>query len=180
MNIYLIRHGEAAARWSQSRDPSLSQTGREQAAALCKHFADKAPMHIISSPLLRAQETAVPLASMWQVDVRIDESFRELPSLVSFEERAVWLKNVMRRTWDEVDDALIEWREAAWRSITSLNVDTVIFSHFMVINAIVGRLTGDERLVSFEPDYVSVTQLVGPGDGLELAALGEELETFVS
>ena len=117
---------------------------------------------------------------MWQVDVRIDESFRELPSLVSFEERAVGLKKVMRRTWDEVDDALIEWREAAWRSITSLNVDTVIFSHFMVINAIVGRLTGDERLVSFEPDYVSVTQLVGPGDGLELAALGEELETFVS
>ena len=179
MNVYLIRHGEAAARWSQSSDAGLSQRGREQATALRKYFADKAPMNIVSSPLMRAQETAAPLASMWQVDVRIDESFRELPSLVSFEERAAWLKNIMQRTWDEVDAGLIEWGEAAWGSITSLDVDTVIFSHFMVINAVVSRLTGDMRLVSFEPDYVSVTQLVGAEDGLELFSLGKELETFV-
>ena len=44
---------------------------------------------------------------MWNVDVRIEDSFRELPSLVAFEERVVWLKAVMQRTWDEVDDALV-------------------------------------------------------------------------
>ena len=136
-------------------------------------------MNIVSSPLLRAQETAAPLASMWNVDVRIEDSFRELPSLVAFEERVVWLKAVMQRTWDEVDDALVEWRDVAWRSITALDVDTVIVSHFMVINAIVSRLNGDERLVSFEPDYVSVTQLTGRGNGLELVALGKQLGTFV-
>ena len=136
-------------------------------------------MNIVSSPLLRAQETAAPLASMWEVDVRIDDSFRELPSLVSFEERVAWLKDVMQRTWDEVDDALVEWRDAAWWSITALEVDTVIVSHFMVINAILSRLNSDDRLVSFEPDYVSVTQLAGQEKGIELVALRKELETFV-
>jgi broad specificity phosphatase PhoE len=179
MNIYLVRHGEAAARWSQSRDAGLSPTGRDQAASLCERFAAEAPMRVVSSPLLRAQETAAPLASMWQVDVRIDPSYRELPPLVSFEERRAWLEVVMQRTWGEVDDALLEWRDAAWRSITSIDADTVIFSHFMVINAILSRLTGNERLVSFEPDYVSVTQLAGQGNALQLVGLGEELETTV-
>lgn len=49
----------------------------------------------------------------------------------------------------------------------------------MVINAILSRLKGDERLVSFEPDYVSITQLASQGNELELVALGKELETFV-
>lgn len=136
-------------------------------------------MTVVSSPLLRARETAAPLAAMWEVDVRIDDSYRELPSLVSFEERVAWLRDVMQRTWDEVDDALVEWREDAWRSLKAIDTDTMIVSHFMVINAILSRLTDDERVVSFEPDYVSVTQLIRLGHRFELVELGKELETFV-
>ena len=98
MKLYLVRHGEAAARWSQSRDPGLSERGRQQARSICERFREYAPMSVVTSPLLRAQETAAPLAAMWGVDVRADDAYRELPSLVSFEERAAWLKRVMRGT----------------------------------------------------------------------------------
>ncbi len=179
MKLYLVRHGEAAARWSQSRDPGLSERGRQQAYSICGRFRGHAPMSVVASPLLRAQETAAPLAAMWGVDVQRDDAYRELPSLVSFEERAAWLKRVMRGTWDEVDEALVNWRDDAWRAFTSIDTDAVVFSHFMVINAILSRLNGDDRLVSFEPDYISVTAFASSDDGVELIELGKALETVV-
>jgi len=39
MDIFLVRHGEAAASWGESPDPGLSELGRRQAevaAALLK------------------------------------------------------------------------------------------------------------------------------------------------
>jgi len=179
MDIYLIRHGEAAARWSQSRDAPLSEIGRKQAQSVCGYFNENRPMTIVSSPLLRAQETAVPLASFWGVEVETDDSFCELPSLVAFEERVLWLKEIMQRTWDQVDGALMEWREAAWRAVNSLDSDTVIFSHFMVINAILSMIIDSQRVVVFEPDYVSITRLIDRGNGIELFDLGKELDTTV-
>lgn len=179
MKLYLVRHGEAAARWSQSRDPGLSECGRQQARSICERFCDHTPMKVVTSPLLRARETAAPLAAMWGVDVRADDAYRELPSLVSFEERAAWLKRVMQGTWDEVDEALVNWRDIAWCAFKSIDTDAIVFSHFMLINAILGRLTGDDRLVSFEPDYISVTAFAVGDDGVELIELGKALETVV-
>ena len=179
MNIYLIRHGEAAARWSESSDAPLSELGRKQAWAVRGYFDENKPMMIVSSPLLRAQETAAPLASFWGIEFETDDNFRELPSLVSFEERVEWLKEVMQRTWDQVDDALIEWRGAVWRAVSSLGSDTVIFSHFMVINAVLSMVTDSIRVVGFEPDYASITRLTDRGNGIELSELGKGLNTTV-
>ena len=88
IDIQLIRHGEAAARWDTARDPPLSEQGRGQAETLVASFAHIAPRRILTSPQLRAQETAHPLAQSWHAPVNIADEVRELPSSVPLAERA--------------------------------------------------------------------------------------------
>ena len=58
--IFLVRHGEAAASWGEATDPGLSDKGREQAECAADELASMLGDYttIVSSPLLRAQETA--------------------------------------------------------------------------------------------------------------------------
>ncbi|MEM9360907.1 MAG: phosphoglycerate mutase family protein, partial [Pseudomonadota bacterium] len=71
-DIYLVRHGEAAATWAQSPDPGLSQLGHQQAHDVAQALApklDSIEVSLITSPMLRARETAQPLANQLQQDV---------------------------------------------------------------------------------------------------------------
>lgn len=61
MKIYLIRHGETdlnAARVLQRPDTPLGARGVEQARRLAVHLADAEIVHILSSDLVRAEQTA--------------------------------------------------------------------------------------------------------------------------
>ena len=63
MRVFLIRHAEAAAGQPDELRP-LTETGRETARELGKQLAADGvrPDAILSSPLLRAHETAAELA----------------------------------------------------------------------------------------------------------------------
>jgi broad specificity phosphatase PhoE len=179
VSVILIRHGEAAASWDTHVDPPLGVAGRAQAAALVAQFAGRPAPRLVSSPLSRAQETAAPLATHWGVPVAIEEGVRELPSCVPLAERRAWLGGIMRSSWPDADDTLQAWRERAWQVLLDSREDTLVFTHFMVINALVSRVMGDERLVVFEPDYCSATELrVGPA-GCQLITLGKARTTLV-
>lgn len=178
-DIYLIRHGQAAAAWSESKDPGLSMLGRTQAARVVQAFSGKTPMRLISSPLLRALETAGPLSRAWGRPIERDGRFREIPSSVEMAERPAWLDRVMRSHWPEVGVDLHVWRDAAMRALREASMPTVVFTHFMVINAIVAATTGDDRLVCFEPDHASITHLRVDGDTAELIELGQSRVTEV-
>jgi broad specificity phosphatase PhoE len=64
--------------------------------------------------------------------------------------------------------------------LRKVNEPTVVFTHFMVLNAIVAELTGDDRVVCFLPDNASVTTLRRAGDALELVELGRQFRTRVN
>lgn len=184
VRIYLIRHGEAAASWDTAVDPGLSETGHAQASALVPHFgalpADGSGTRLVSSPLARARQTAAPLAAHWNLPVGIEDGVRELPSAgVPLDQRRAWLTGVMAARWPAVEAPLHAWRERAWQTLLACREDTVFFTHFMVINALVGRVQGDDRLVVFEPDYCSVTELLREGDACSLVALGKARNTLV-
>jgi len=49
----------------------------------------------------------------------------------------------------------------------------------MVINALVGRAMGDDRLVVYEPDYCAVTELRLSEDRCTVVALGKARTTLV-
>ena len=179
-DVYLIRHGAAAAAWSDALDPGLSDEGREHAREVARHFADHPRCHVVSSPLARARETALPLAEHWQMPITIEQRVREIPSDVPMDERKAWLWKIMASRWPDVEPGLHAWRENAARAVRGFERDTLVFTHFMVINTLVALATNDERLVCFEPDYGSVTQFRCDTDALSLASIGRARKTLVN
>ena len=181
MDIYLVRHGEAAAQWGQSADPGLSERGRLQAEIARDDILGlvREPLALLSSPLARARETARPLAERWQCEVTIDDAYREVPAPVPRDQRLDWLKGFMAGHWDDQPAALHEWRERILDNLGRLERPSVIFTHFLVINAVVGCVQGRDEVLCFMPDNGSVTHLRFNGGALELSALGRELDTPV-
>lgn len=179
MNIYLVRHGEAAAHWHESDDPGLSARGREQAeeaARLLRERIDPA-IRLVSSPMRRTRETAKPLAMALEADVSIVEPFREIPTPVELAGRQEWLRTIARQTWNEQHQMVREWHQALLAELRRLREPTVVFTHFMVLNAIVGALTANERVVQFLPDNASITSVEWSGDDLRLLELGRQFKT---
>jgi broad specificity phosphatase PhoE len=182
MNIFLVRHGEAAARWDESHDPGLSELGRPQAAEAARLLVGQVPpgIRLLSSPLQRARETAAPLAAALGSEPAIVEPFREIPTPVAMAERQTWLNRIARQTWGEQPAMVQDWRRALLAALREIREPTVVFTHFMVLNVIVGALQDEDRVVSFLPDNASVTSLRGYGDDLQLAELGRQFRTKVN
>ena len=72
MRLILVRHAH-----SDPGDPDelrpLSARGREEARALGERLATERPDAVVSSPLLRARETAAAIAKAAGIEPRIDE-----------------------------------------------------------------------------------------------------------
>jgi len=182
VELFLVRHGEAAAGWGEAPDPGLSRLGRQQAEAVAAGLAPRlcGDTRLLSSPLRRALETAEPLASMLQQPVLEDAVFREIPSPVPLAQRQTWLRQFMREQWHDQGDDLKEWRAAALNRLLELRQPAVIFTHFLVINAVVGQLLERSDTLCFWPANGSITHLRRYGAGLELLALGAQMETVVN
>ena len=181
--LYLVRHGEAAASWGEDADPPLSEQGSAEAvAAKDRLFAllDGQPGQLVSSPLLRAQQTALPLADVCMATPAIDEAFREVPAPVPLPERQRWLRAFMQQRWDEQDESLLAWRDRIFASLDALPCNSVVFTHFLVINAIVGRLQHREETLVFWPANASITILEKTADGWAVAELGESMRSIVN
>lgn len=178
--LHMVRHGRAEAGFGESMDPGLAADGRDQAEAAARVLGPLGPLPILSSPLKRAQETAAPLAKLWNTAPVIESAVAEIPSPqgMTLDERVLWLRKLMGGTWREVPRELAEWREHCIATVAAIPADTVIFSHYIAINVIYGVATGDDRVVAFSPDNCSVTVFeVVPGPGgmrLGLVAKGNE------
>jgi len=182
MDIFLVRHGEAAASWEESPDPGLSELGFQQAelaaALLEREIAEETQLW--SSPLRRAIETASPLAKIIRQAVREHEAFREIPAPVPLAQRQTWLRKFMQQQWHEQGEDLLAWRTAALKQLLMLRQPAVVFTHFLVINAIVGQLLDSDKTLCFWPANGSITRLRYHGKRLELIMLGEEITTRVN
>ena len=72
-----------------------------------------------------------------------------------------------------------KWRSSIIQSIQDISGDTIIFSHFMVINCVVGWINNFDNLVGFYPDNCSITKIIKRNGKLELTQLGNELSTVI-
>ncbi len=80
MELLLIRHGlpvRIENRDGTPADPPLSDTGRDQAERVAAWLEGIGIDAIYASPLLRARETALPLARRRGLDVRIEPGISE-------------------------------------------------------------------------------------------------------
>ena len=179
--IHLVRHGRAAAGWDADPDPGLDGLGRQQADEVAARLAPLGPLTIISSPLRRCQETATPLASAWSATVRIEPGVAEIPSPEGVEmgERVPWLRAAMQGAWADLGDRYTSFRDGVAAALLALPDDTVVFSHFVAINAAIGAATGDDRLVIRSLDNCSVTVLDVIDGRLHLVEGGHEADTLI-
>jgi broad specificity phosphatase PhoE len=183
MDIFLVRHGEAAAAWGQDPDPGLSELGKQQARATTERLVPQLGdvVQVISSRLLRAQETALPLLEVRPGELVINNAFREVPAPVPLAERQDWLRGFMKQKWSEQPEDLLQGRANALAQLQQLTTPTVVFSHFLVLNAIVGAIQAQAETLVFWPDNASVTHLRLSSNGeLSLVALGDQMDTVIN
>jgi broad specificity phosphatase PhoE len=185
LQIALIRHGRASAGWDTALDPGLDDLGRKQAGEAAKKldliFAGQ-PVHIISSPLLRCQQTAKPFADLRTIPVRVCAEVAEIPSPngIEMSDRVDWLRVAMQGTWADLGGEYVEFRDLVLKFVQSLETNAVVFSHFVAINAVIGSLLSDDRLVIRSLDNCSITLLDRDSAGnLRIAQTGHEADTLI-
>ncbi len=180
--IYMVRHGQAEAAWHQSPDPGLSALGQQQAIQAAKQLSHLNNIAVISSPLLRCQQTAEPFATAKNTQVSIHAEVSEIPtpSNISFEERGPWLQQAMTGTWQQLGQQFVDYKNTIANFVASLQQDTVIFSHFIAINAVIGHVTNNDQLVVAHLDNCSITTFhIGENNTLTLDDTGHEASTRV-
>ena len=185
LQIALVRHGRASAGWDTAVDPGLDELGCAQADDAAKKldqiFAGQ-QVAVISSPLTRCQQTAEMFAKLRNVSVRVCAEVAEIPSPVGVEMlgRVDWLRVAMQGTWADLGSEYVAFRDSVVEFVQSLKTSTVVFSHFVAINAVVGALTGDDRLVIRSLDNCSITLLEQDSAGnLHIAQTGHETDTLI-
>jgi broad specificity phosphatase PhoE len=185
--VNLVRHGEvynpSGVLYGRLPGFQLSELGRAQAAAVADALADRDIVAVISSPLQRAQETAVPIAEKHNQPVDTDPDLIESANF--FEGRRVgpgdgawrdprfwWqLRNPFTPSWGE------PYAEIATRMTTAVDKarargaghEVVCVSHQLPVWALRLHLTG--RRLWHDPRrrecaLGSVTTLVYHGDRL--------------
>jgi broad specificity phosphatase PhoE len=185
VKIALVRHGRASAGWDTALDPGLDDLGRKQADEAAKKLDlifVRQQVQIISSPLLRCQQTAKPFSELRKAPVRVCAEVAEIPSPngVEMSGRVDWLRVAMQGTWADLGGEYVEFRDSVVKFVQSLETNTVVFSHFIAINAVIGSLLSDDRLVIRSLDNCSITLLDRDSAGnLRIAQTGHEADTLI-
>lgn len=169
MRVVLVRHGEAAAGWGDDADPGLSDTGRQQARDVADRLVAGGPIPVLSSPLLRCRETAVPLAEKWGVTPTVTAGVGEIQAPDhDVATRGPWLREVLGQRWTDLPLAQQQWRDGVLACLLAQTEDCVIFTHFVAINVAIGAATADGRVVCRRIDNCSTTVLDSDGESLML------------
>ncbi len=144
IRLTLVRHGKPAGAWGQDPDPGLDARGQEQAVATAAALAPIGPCPVVVSPMRRTLETAAPLLETWAVAPRIEPGVGELaaPPDLGLDHQE-WLRSMMAGRGAEYADVIGPFRDRVLGAIRALREDSVVVTHFLAINAVVGR--GDRR-----------------------------------
>lgn len=148
--VHLVRHGEvnnpAGLLYGRLPDFHLSELGQEMAERVAEHFRGRDVVHLRSSPLERAQETAAPIAEAFGLPVFIDARLIEAANYfeglrLSFDgalrhpKNWLYFRNPLRPSWGEAyADILARMRPAMGDAAdAAAGHEAVIVSHQLPI-----------------------------------------------
>lgn len=183
--VYLVRHGRATGGWDIDPDPGLDPLGQAQADALVARLTARlgpgTVLPIVTSPMRRCRETAWPLAQHWRVTATVVPALTEIPSPsgVPMGERTGWLRRAMAGTYGALGERYTSYRDDAVAHIGGLVDDTVVVSHFVAINAVIGACLDDDRLVIRSLDNTSITVVETSAGAVRLVEGGHEADTLI-
>lgn len=177
MELILVRHAEPVRvapgeRGGGPVDPELTAAGRDQAERLAAWLAPEGIDHVITSPLLRARETAAPLLARLGLEPEID------PALTEYDARADHYIPVeeLRENDDDRWKAMIEGRwedfgaeapevfrarvlpRMAEVAAAHPGERVAVICHGGVVNVYLADVVGIDRMLWFDPAYTSVSR----------------------
>jgi broad specificity phosphatase PhoE len=180
--ITLVRHGKAAAGWDDP-DPGLDDTGRAQAEAMAAAIGGEA-RSLFASPLRRARETAAALETLWGVASVIEPNVGEViaPDEYDASTRTAWLRGFLCGTYRDAGADYESWRDSVLDVLRAMPDGAVVVSHFVAINAAIGKAWDDARVVCQPVDNCSRTTIdIDPvTDAWRVVELGAAATTFVN
>jgi broad specificity phosphatase PhoE len=171
VQLLLIRHAlPLRSEPGQGSDPELSEEGVEQAKRLPDALARYPISRIVSSPQIRARQTAQPVADALGVAVDIDDRLaeydRDLTHYTPVEQ--ISEEDMKRLASGDLPGGV---DQPAFIVRVTQGVDDIIaaadhedtvavFSHGGVINALVHTVMKTQRLLCVQVDYAGVTRLL--------------------
>ena len=192
--VHFLRHGEVhnpdLVLYGRLPGFRLSEDGLQMAKDAADALKDRDVVHLVSSPLQRAQETAQPTAEQFGLEVHVDE--RIIESENAFEGKKVgvgdgalsdpasWplLRNPFRPSWGEpyVVIAARMWAAAQDARDAARGHEAVCVSHQLPIWTL--RRFAEGRRLWHRPDrrlcgLASLTSLTFDGDDLLLVTYSE-------
>jgi len=164
--VHLVRHGEvdnpAGLLYGRLPDYHLSDLGREMAERVAEHFGERDVVHLRSSPLERAQETAAPIAEAVGLPVVIDS--RVIEAVNYFEglrlsfagalrhpKNWLYFRNPFKPSWGEAYTEVLARTRLAMRDAAeaALGHEAVIVSHQLPIW--IARINAEGRRMFHDP-----------------------------
>jgi broad specificity phosphatase PhoE len=164
--VHLVRHGEvdnpAGLLYGRLPDYHLSDLGREMAERVAEHFGERDVVHLRSSPLERAQETAAPMAEALGLPIVIDS--RVIEAVNYFEglrlsfagalrhpKNWLYFRNPFRPSWGEAYTEVLARTRLAMRDAAeaALGHEAVIVSHQLPIW--IARINAEGRRMFHDP-----------------------------
>ena len=171
MQLLLIRHAlPFRSEPGQGSDPELSEEGVEQAKRLPDALARFPISRIVSSPQIRARQTAQPVADALGIAVDIDDRLaeydRDLAHYTPVEE--ISEEDMKRLASGELPSGV---DQPAFIARVKQGIDDIVaaagrddtvavFTHGGVINALAHDVLKTERLLCVQVDYAGLTRLL--------------------
>jgi probable phosphoglycerate mutase len=171
MELILIRHGlpkHIENRDGQPADPPLSDIGRTQADLMATWLQHEAIDHLYSSPMVRAHETARPLARAQGLGIEVRDGVAEFDRHANTYVPVEKLKEIDYQLWlklmkGDVDVDFDDFSELVISTLEAIVQDhpgkrVAVTCHGGVINVWTAHVIGFAPRMFFNPDYTSINR----------------------
>jgi 2,3-bisphosphoglycerate-dependent phosphoglycerate mutase len=189
VEVVFIRHGlPERVDVSQGRaDPGLSPVGQLQAERVARSLESERLDAIYSSPMLRALQTAAPLAAAHQRQVQVEEDLTEFDQNATFYIPYEELRRSGDPRWEAMLRGEFSGTNGGLREFQSRIVATVegligahrghriaVVCHAGVLLAYLSHILGTDEMLFFQPVYTSIHRVLAASNGRrEITALNE-------
>lgn len=188
--LILVRHGMPdEGHLQQPQDPPLNKIGQRQAAQLAEKLAGDGVFRIVSSPQMRAQNTAAPLARRLGLAVELVEGLAEVdrytdryrsPETIRKENPERWeqFQQSPARFFGRDDD---EFRTGVLTALATIIAEPkattiAVFTHGMPIKTLLVHILGLTTAAKLTIGHCSVTRVAGGSiDALRVESVNETL-----
>jgi len=188
--LILVRHGTPdEGHLLQPQDPPLNKTGERQATQIAERLAGEDVGRIVSSPQMRAQNTATPLAERLGLAIETMEGLAEVDRYTDRYRSPDTIRKENPERWEEFQESPArffgrddgEFRIGVLTAFTNIIADPrattiAVFTHGMPIKTLLVHILGLTTAAKFTIGHCSVTRVAGESiDALRIESVNEAL-----